>query len=76
MSIPKIITPTEDILKSGWNDFLPNPLKSGEKVIVHGDQDNIEKGYVRVKHGDSGNKSISIFHLSHFIDLKGNKIIH
>jgi len=72
--IPKIITPSEKVLKSNWNNHLPQPLTKGEKVIVKKKQKLLHKGYIRVKHGKIGEKMTSVFNLNDFVTLKGKKL--
>ncbi len=72
--IPKIIVATETVADANWNKHLPVPLTLDEKVIVEKDQEKIEEGYVKVKHGKKDEKVVSVFSLSDFTDLKGNKI--
>lgn len=74
MKIPKIITPNKHVIKANWNKYLPQPLKAGEKVKVDKNQEGVSRDYVRVKHGESGSKMSSIFHIRNFETLKGEAI--
>lgn len=72
--IPKILLVSDDMAEAGWNKHLPVPLKIDEKVIVSSDQENVEKGFIRVKHGDKDAKTESVFSLHDFTTLQGEKL--
>jgi len=68
----KILVATNEIGEKRWNKALPISLRSKEKVIVSLNQDNVGKGYVRVKHGKSDNRTESIFAIDEFVKLDGS----
>lgn len=65
-AMPKIILVSEYGQQS--SKYLPTPLKRGEKVIVEADQKGVEKGYLKVKHGNP--KTVSIFSVYDFELIK------
>lgn len=58
-----------------WNKHLPNPLGMEEKVIVSSDQTDVDRGYVRVRHGKGTEKVESIFCVRHFKTLSGKEVV-
>lgn len=71
--IHKIVIVKDETANADWNRHLLTPLTKNEKVIISANQNKVEKGYVRVKHGSSGSKVESIFSKTHFKTLSGKE---
>lgn len=74
LNIPKIIIPTKEVVEARWNKFMPSPLTHKTKVKVSSDQNGVPKNFIRVTHGEKGNKITEISHMRNFTTLKGEKI--
>jgi hypothetical protein len=65
----KILVVKKEVAEKEWMKHMPNPLVAGQKVVRHSDQDEVDEGYVRVKHGQG---CVSVFNENHFTPLGVN----
>ena len=75
--LPKILVVKKEVAEASWNKHLPIPLMIEEKVILV----SLEKpkkigvmNYVKVRHGKGSNKTVSVFCLHNFLDLRGRNV--
>lgn len=70
----KILIPKDEYVKSHINRLYPIPLSLREKVIVLRNQEGVERGYIKVLHGEPGHKMTSVMHLDHFTKEDGGTL--
>lgn len=56
----ELLTPTDEVMKAGWNKHLLVPLSKNDKVWRHNNQEDVPNGYIRVIQSINDDKVVTV----------------